>query len=181
MGTNIYMRKIPKAERKKELMDLIAKQYQQRIDSIKDDIGRCPGETDRFLDEDIDLLRQQIYEEVHIGKCSHGWKFLFAPNPQFYQERKDSVLAFIHSEDWILMDESGEAIDPDKFWEEYVVSQEKGFTLTTYQEWQIQHGEANRFDGSSYEHETVFYNFDAVISPGYHVNSISAYYNSKKN
>ena len=104
MGTNIYMRKIPKAERKKELMELIAKQYQQRIDSIKKDVGRCPGESNRSLDEDIDSLRQQIYEEVHIGKCSHGWKFLFAPNPQFYQERKDSVLAFIHSEGWTLMD-----------------------------------------------------------------------------
>lgn len=31
MGTNIYIRKIPKAERKKELMELIAKLYQQRL------------------------------------------------------------------------------------------------------------------------------------------------------
>ena len=79
MGTNIYMRKIPRRERQKELMELISKQYQQRIDSIKKDAGRCPGESDRSLDEDIDSLRQQIYEEVHIGKCSRGWKFLFAP------------------------------------------------------------------------------------------------------
>ena len=155
MGTNIYMRKIPKAERKKELTDLIAKQYQQRIDSIKDDIGRCPGEVDRSLDKDIDSLREQIYEEIHIGKCSRGWKFLFAPNPQFYQERKDSVLAFIHSEGWTLMDEYGETIDPDKFWEEYVTPHENGFTSTTYHEWQIQQGEANQCDGSSHEHETV--------------------------
>ena len=154
MGTNIFMRKIPKAERKKELMELITKQYQQRIDSIKEDIGRCPGEADRSLDEDIDSLSQQIYEEVHIGKCSHGWKFLFAPNPQFYQEKKDSILAFIHSEGWILMDEYGEAIDPDKFWEEYVVSHEKGFTITTYKEWQIQHGETIQSRGYSFEHET---------------------------
>ena len=155
MGTNIYMRKIPKAERKKELMDLITKQYQQRIDSVKDDVGRCPGETDRSLDEDIDSLRQQIYEEVHIGKCSHGWKFLFAPNPKYYQEIKESVLAFIHSEDWTLMDEYGETIDPDIFWEEYVVTHENGFTATTYQEWQIQHGETNQSKGASFEHETV--------------------------
>lgn len=87
MGTNIYMRKIPTRERQKELMELISKQCQQRVDSIKKDAGRCPGESDRSLDEDIDSLRQQIYEEVHIGKCSLGWKFLFAPNPQFYQER----------------------------------------------------------------------------------------------
>ena len=154
MGTNIYMRKIPKAERKKELMELIAKQYQQRNNSIKKDVRRCPGESNRSLDEDIDSLRQQIYEEVHIGKCSHGWKFLFAPNPQFYLERKDSVLAFIHSEDWTLMDEYGEAIDPDKFWEQYVVSHEKGFTIATYQEWQIQHGETNQPRSFSFEHET---------------------------
>ena len=155
MGTNIYMRKIPKRERQKELMELISKQYQQRIDSIKKNAGRCPGESDRSLDEGIDSLRQQIYEEVHIGKCSRGWKFLFAPNPQFYQERKDSVLAFIHSEGWILMDEYGESIDPDKFWEEYVVSQEKGFTIATYQEWQIQHGETIQSRAASFEHETA--------------------------
>ena len=35
MGTNIYMRKIPRRERQKELMELISKQYQQRIDSIR--------------------------------------------------------------------------------------------------------------------------------------------------
>ena len=155
MGTNIYMRKIPKAERKKELMELIVKQYQHRIGSIIEDVGRCPGESNRSLDEDIDSLRQQIYEEVHIGKCSHGWKFLFAPNPQFYQERMDSVLAFIHSEGWILMDEYGESINPDKFWEEYFVSHEKGFTIATYQEWQIQHGETNQSEGTSFEHETT--------------------------
>ncbi len=154
MGTNIYMRRIPKAERKKELMELIEKQYQQRIDSVKEDLGRCPGETDKSLDEDIDSLRQQIYEEVHIGKCSRGWKFLFAPNPQFYQERKDSVLAFIHSEDWVLMDEYGEAIDPDKFWEEYVGSHENGFTISTYQEWQVRNGETSQSRGYSFEHET---------------------------
>lgn len=156
MGTNIYMRKIPKAERKKELMDLIAKQYQQRIDSIKDDVGRCPGAADWSLDEDIDSLRQQIiYEEIHIGKYSRGWKFLFVPNPQFYQEKKDSVLDFIHSEGWILMDEYGGTIDPDKFWEEYVVTHENGFTATTYQEWQIQQGETNQSKGASFEHETA--------------------------
>ena len=69
MGTNIYMRKIPRRERQKELMELISKQCQQRIDSIKKDAGRCPGESDRSLDEDIDSLRQQIYEDyTFVGK-----------------------------------------------------------------------------------------------------------------
>lgn len=154
MGTNIYMRKIPKAERKKELIELIEKQYQQRIDSVKEDLGRCSGDLDGSLDEEIDSLCQQIYEEVHIGKCSLGWKFLFAPNPQFYQERKGSILAFIHSEGWTLIDEYGETINPDKFWEEFVVSHEKGFTITTYQAWQIQHGETVQSRGFSFEHET---------------------------
>ena len=155
MGTNIYMRKIPKMERKKELIELISKQYQQRIDSVKEDVGRCPGESDWSLDEDIDSLRKQMYENVHIGKCSYGWKFLFAPNPEFYQESKDSVLDFVHSEGWTLMDEYGENIDPDKFWEQYVVSHENGFTYTTYKEWQIQHGETIKCCGSSCEHETA--------------------------
>jgi hypothetical protein len=53
------------------------------------------------------------------------------------------------------MDEYGESIDPDKFWEEYVVSQEKGFTIATYQEWQIQHGETIQSRAASFEHETA--------------------------
>lgn len=74
MGTNIYMRKIPTRERQKELMELISKQCQQRIDSIKKDAGRCPGESDRSLDEDIDSLRQQmkrcILENAHVDGSS---------------------------------------------------------------------------------------------------------------
>ena len=38
---------------------------------------------------------------------------------------------------------------------EYVVSQEKGFTIATYQEWQIQHGETIQSRAASFEHETA--------------------------
>lgn len=31
----------------------------------------------------------------------------------------------------------------------------KGFTIATYQEWQIQHGETIQSEGASFEHETA--------------------------
>lgn len=75
MGTNIYMRKIPRRERQKELMELISKQCQQRIDSIRKDAGRCPGESDRSLDEDIDrcvnkYMKRCILENAHVDGSS---------------------------------------------------------------------------------------------------------------
>lgn len=63
---------------------------------------------------------KQILEKktnpIHIGKASHGWKFLFdTNNEKYYELNKESINNFINS-GVILQDESGEIITPTEFW-----------------------------------------------------------------
>ena len=90
---------------------------------------------------------------MHIGKRSCGWKFLFAPSPEHYDETKESILQFIHQDGWQLFDEYGDKIDPDKFWDEYVTCMEDGWTGETYDRWEREQGHYYH-SAASYEHVT---------------------------
>ena len=101
------MRRIPTAEQKEELKRLLKQQYEDTVASIDRDEGLDPAYADWSLSDEIEKTRKQIFEEVHIGKRSCGWKFLFAPNPQHYEETKESILKFIHRDGWLLFYASG--------------------------------------------------------------------------
>ena len=154
MGTNIYMRKIPTAQQKKELKELLKKQYTQTIEAIDRDDELHPFREDWELADDIDTMQKSIYEEVHIGKCSMGWKFLFAPNPQHYAETRESILEFLHKDGWQLFDEYGEKVDPDLFWDEYVTSHEDGWTGAGYDKWEREQGHYGYVRSADFEHIT---------------------------
>lgn len=49
------------------------------------------------------------YEEIHLGKSSMGWKFLFKLNKEFYED-KDSFEKFIKGIDVDIYDEYGSRI-----------------------------------------------------------------------
>ena len=148
------MRRIPTAEQKEELKRLIKQQYEDTVASIDRDEGLDPACADWSLSDEIEKTRKQIYEEVHIGKRSCGWKFLFAPNPQHYEETKESILKFIHRDGWLLLNEYGKKIDPDRFWDDYVTSMEDGWTGETYDEWERKRGHYPPFPCAGYEHVT---------------------------
>ena len=115
MGVNIYMKRIPtKAE-----LDAIKK----KIDDLD------------FYDAKEDLENLITNTEVHIGKCSMGWQFLFAPNPDYYTENRKSIDQFLRESgkgDWILKNEYGDTVDPDVFWDLYVDSHKDLYTLESY-------------------------------------------------
>ena len=154
MGTNVYMRRIPTAKQKEELKLLLKKEFKAAIESIDKDEDLRPAESDWHLSDEIENTRKRIYEEVHIGKRSCGWKFLFAPNPQYYEEAKESILQFIHQNGWQLFDEYGDKIDPDLFWDEYVACMEDGWTGETYDRWEREQGHHSYISVASYEHVT---------------------------
>lgn len=149
------MRRIPTAEQKEELKRLLKKQYEKAVESIDRDEDLRPAEDDWHLSGEIEKTRKRIYEEVHIGKRSCGWKFLFAPSPEHYEETKESILQFIHQDGWYLLDEYGDKIDPDKFWDEYVTCMEGGWTGETYDRWEREQGHYYRVSVASYEHVTA--------------------------
>lgn len=112
MGTNVYMKRIPTES---ELNEIKA-----RIDN-------------RRFDDAIEFINQ-VRKEVHIGKRSGGWQFLFAPNPDYYEENWDSINNFLHEPGWELINEYGDHLTPAEFKEEYVNDFADGYDSESYHE-----------------------------------------------
>lgn len=53
----------------------------------------------------------KIYDEIHLGKSSAGWKFVFQEQEQYhnFEEFKDFIL---NNNEWIIKDEYGKEISP---------------------------------------------------------------------
>ena len=141
MGTNFYARIIPSKSRKDELKKLIE---EDRFGEITSQIGVTYG---RFEAHDKD---DAVSGEVHLGKRSVGWKFLWNPNlymirnghsekeevaeghfvyhwirepntPYYvYPLTKEGIKSFIDRDDVEIYDEYGEKQDKDKFFNEAV-------------------------------------------------------------
>lgn len=109
MGTNFYLRKKLSAQEKE-----LAKQY---IDKDKHD-----------------ELKQLIPEDIHIGKRSGGWKFLWdAHFFEYFEPTKESLLDWLHSGQ--IIDEYGEEFTFEQFWNDEISGfLDKGYDLESYYE-----------------------------------------------
>jgi hypothetical protein len=107
MGTNFYLRKKLSAQEKE-----LAKQY---IDKDKHD-----------------ELKQLIPEDIHIGKRSGGWKFLWdAHFFEYFEPTKESLLDWLHSGQ--IIDEYGEEFTFEQFWNDEISGfLNKGYDLESY-------------------------------------------------
>lgn len=100
MGTNYYARIIPSKERKEKLKTLI--------------------DNNNFLEIEEEYKSLYVDAEIHLGKRSGGWKFLFNPNHEkYYKLTKESLYNFLNREDIIIYDEYFDrnfkySNDPDK-------------------------------------------------------------------
>lgn len=56
-------------------------------------------------------------EELHIGKSSGGWKFLFAPYPEHNLTTWKAWLRYLLSKDVTIRDEYGQDIHIDDFYD----------------------------------------------------------------
>lgn len=89
MGTNFYLRKNISTEKKNELHSYID-------------------------NEDWYSLQKHIPTEIHIGKKSAGWKFLWNANKfKYFKPNKESIMEFLQSGQ--IVDEYGEKISFDQF------------------------------------------------------------------
>lgn len=94
MGTNFYIRQRVSHQQKIEMEDAIAK-------------------------DDWSTLVKLIPEEIHIGKRSAGWKFLWnANNFEYFQPNKESLIKFLKSGD--IYDEYGDHFTFDQFWNDEI-------------------------------------------------------------
>lgn len=138
MGTNFYLRIIPSKERKKELIDAVERNDFREINRLSQELYGSFSKWDH------------VGGEIHLGKRSGGWKFLWNPNwyeekhghteweevekgcsighfvaePstvfKFYDLTKKSIKKFIDREDVEIYDEYGEKQDKDEFFNEAV-------------------------------------------------------------
>lgn len=114
MSTNYYLRrKIPTA-RLKEIKGLV------------NDEGIYGGKLDEALSK---------FHEIHIGKSSMGWQFLFNHNDgKYYKKTRDSIDSFLRAEvgkGGKLVNEYGDEMSIDRFWNMVQVHKD-GFDLKSY-------------------------------------------------
>ena len=148
MGTNYYARIIPSKQRKKELNDAIEANDFPLIKQLTDEIY---GRLEKSYDND-----ELLGGEVHLGKASCGWKFLWNPNvyvvrnghmedvngeriyipdpntPLYlYPLTKQGLHDFIFREDVLIYDEYDELQDKEEFWQ--MALKEEGLDAAEYE------------------------------------------------
>ena len=151
MGTNYYAKIIPSKERKKELYDAIEA---NDFHLIKQLTAEMYGRLEKSYDND-----ELLGGEVHLGKVSGGWKFLWNPNvyvvrnghmedvngtrryipdpdtPLYlYPLTKQGLYDFIFREDVLIYDEYEELQDKEEFWQTAITyAQEDGLDAAGYE------------------------------------------------
>lgn len=112
MGTNFYA-VIPVKKRDKE-------KAKKLIDENK-------------LTEAIEVL-EEMTKEIHLGKRSAGWKFLFNANlGKYYELSREGINKFFAKNNVIIENEYGEKFTAEEFWRDEIgVFLEKGYDLESY-------------------------------------------------
>lgn len=116
MGTNVYFYKKVESDIKNQILEDL--ETCGNLPNMKDVI-------DGFIENHPE------YNEVHIGKRSAGWQFLFAREIlNFCEPNKESILNWLST--GIIQNEYGETLTPEKFWQEYVVDFQYGMDYNEY-------------------------------------------------
>ena len=87
----------------------------------------------------MDTKTEDAFEcsEIHLGKSSCGWQFLFNHNYwKYYDYTQESIKTFMRSCEY-SMDEYGNKISVEEFWD-LVDKKKNGLTGKTYHEKEIQ-------------------------------------------
>lgn len=138
MGTNIYARLHPDNKERNKLAL-----------QIKDAI--MTNEPDMYYQiENILNEYKKKYPVIHLGKRSAGWKFLWAPNPNYYRDNKRSIDLFLHREDVLLYNEYGDILTPQEVWDDYA-----NCDGLTDEEWVKEHPEDEWMFENHYDNITV--------------------------
>ena len=127
MGTNVYALK--KNLYNEELYSSYAEAAKNKDENLLKDINK-------------QLLEAEAENEVHIGKRSGGWKFLFNHNKwQYYDYSRESIDNFLKS-CYKIVNEYGEEMTPEEFWKEYVDDMSKGFNGEQYCNYELERAKA---------------------------------------
>lgn len=102
MGTNFYCRKINRERRKMFYKDLSALNEHIRLNVDNLEINFLE-EVDKFMLDYYDFER-----EIHLGKRSYGWQFLWDyHNGKYFNPSLESIKGFLLQKDIVIYDEYG--------------------------------------------------------------------------
>lgn len=108
MGTNYYIKKYMTPEQKKEVIDAI--------------------NNDQY-DEARDIMNE--IKDIHIGKRSAGWKFLWDANDfKYFKPTKESLIEWLKSGQ--IIDEYDQEFTFDEFWNDCLNGFWDGYDAITY-------------------------------------------------
>ena len=109
MGTNYYIKKYMTPEQKKEVIDAI--------------------NNDQY-DEARDIMNE--VKDIHIGKRSAGWKFLWDANEfKYFEPTKESLIEWLKSGQ--IIDEYDQEFTFDEFWNKELDGFWDGYDAITYE------------------------------------------------
>lgn len=118
MGMNYYVRRIPTKEDKTRLYEYIEKfpSKEELVHMI--DENRLEELKNVFEDAgyDVPRLYDEVRQMVHIGKSSYGWQFLWAHNPEYYEDTLESIKTFATTPGWEIVNEEHEILS----WAEFI-------------------------------------------------------------
>ena len=135
MGTNVYARRKLSAEIKEAVKNAIdADQYSYAA---------------YLVDENSD--------EIHIGKRSCGWQFLFEENKECYENNRESINEFISRDDIILYNEYDDQLTPEIFWKDYVDCMNDGYTYKSYYQ---NHGDYSDYSSHEFINDNLRFSTD---------------------
>lgn len=102
MGTNFYARRIPTQE---EIAAL-----HKRVDEVAAGICSVADITDVI----------ESSNDIHLGKRSAGWQFIWEYHPECYSDNLESIKKFLSRDDIMIIDEYGTKFSLDEFLNEEI-------------------------------------------------------------
>lgn len=108
MGTNFYIKKYMTPEQKKEVIEKINNDQYDEVRDIIDEV-----------------------KDIHIGKRSGGWKFLWDANDfKYFKPTKESLIEWLKSGQ--IVDEYDQEFTFDEFWNKELDGFWEGYDMVTY-------------------------------------------------
>lgn len=120
MGTNFYLRRKLTIKENRKILDFINSKYMEFTNQVVNNIYNIESFLDTFTREVTNETKEYI-KEIHIGKRSYGWQFLWDyHSSKYYKANLKDIKKFLANPDYEIVDEYGRVYTLTQFFDEEV-------------------------------------------------------------